>query len=784
MKLETVRQTLIDGSQEQPLNSSSAPNAEIAFAKVGKTTKQSLREHNGHHPFSATGEEQKEQQLDESTGGAGKSQVPQNEDLLSDTAAKGTSDVVGSLRVLNAPSDVCSKSSENVLSGLSDEGNEKAAEDCNNMLVGQSLSKSLGPNGVLDEGSGIGKCSSSDGVDMGVATADPISMPGDLSKHESPSSLGCPSTNVVTRPLMKRGIQRSRGAWHETEEVEEEEEEETEPEAVVNTREKKRRRTMKWKRLDSDVGAGESKKAKTMALSEYNVEAEEEQVEKPEVGNKNVESDVRPDQSGEIQGGGIALKIPTEKEALKWRRVPLGSDNHSSASVAQGKERTVETITNGEGEGTTQVPQHKNETVLLRVPQGVNRQKAKRALRTNLGPGKHSGIDGGSGILAPVEKLAQVSLLDNSDTTKVSFLKKRDSGSNTPAVTTKAQTNHVLSHHMTENFRSVRIPNRCPSPRNGRMVSLSDILKQPAEPIPSSKSRTTVREALKGAADVRAHKKGDSPQVDMATKPITHVDQEKVPQLPLKDPKKVIKGLRVLHKEEARKVRSLLELSGKSNQLPGQGAEVFDFVEEGIHLLEAHKHDTPSPPTTFQESVDTIPRSGRSIRTNPPRRRNVEWHRSEDAQSDLGNESAVAEGGESSAQVHHQNASCVVDVKCVTFRPEVGTGIPRPGFYNDAASDIMPSRKLGYPSKVGAKWSQMKEVLMDPKNAKVNKVVQYVARHPRTPKEIQAKGVTADHERSPLLKRARESSKGFDVSAKRLKIKKGNTDMKDKIPER
>jgi hypothetical protein len=59
-----------------------------------------------------------------------------------------------------------------------------------------------------------------------------------------------------------------------------------------------------------------------------------------------------------------------------------------------------------------------------------------------------------------------------------------------------------------------------------------------------------------------------------------------------------------------------------------------------------------------------------------------------------------------------------------------------------------------------------------------------VARHPRTPKEIQAKGVTADHERSPLLKRARESSKGFDVAVKRLKIKKGNTDMKDKIPER
>jgi hypothetical protein len=316
------------------------------------------------------------------------------------------------------------------------------------------------------------------------------------------------------------------------------------------------------------------------------------------------------------------------------------------------------------------------------------------------------------------------------------------------------------------------------------MVSLSDILKQPAEAIPSSKSRTTVREALKGAADVRAHKKGDSLQVDMATKPVTHVDQEKVPQLPLKDPKKVIKGLRILHKEEARKVRSLLELSGKSNQLPGQGAEVFDFVEEGIHLLEAHKHDTSSPPTTFQESVDTIPRSGRSIRTNPPRRRNVEWHRSEDAQSDLGNESAVAEGGESSAQVHHQNASCVVDVKCVTFRPEVGTGIPRPGFYNDAASDIVPSRKLGYSSKVGVKWSQMKEVLADPKSAKVNKVVQHVARHPRTPKEIQAKGVTADHERSPLLKRARESSEGFDVTAKRLKIKKGNTDMKDKIPER
>lgn len=136
--------------------------------------------------------------------------IPENEDVLSDTAAKGTTAERGSPQRGEAIPEVavCSNSSENLSSGLSD--GDCAVDDKEGPVVVQGSGTSSVP-GVVDEGSGIGKCCSSDDADMGVgrnlngfsALDDPSKVVG------SPSSLGCPSSsNMGRRLVLKRGGMR------------------------------------------------------------------------------------------------------------------------------------------------------------------------------------------------------------------------------------------------------------------------------------------------------------------------------------------------------------------------------------------------------------------------------------------------------------------------------------------------------------------------------------------------------------------------------------------------
>lgn len=137
--------------------------------------------------------------------------VTGKEDLLSDTAAKGTSIVADSSHIAKAVSDICSKSSENILSGISDEGCDNNGGEAIHM---QSIPK-IPEACALDEDSGIGKCCSSDGVDMGVApNPNPVSALEDPSKQNSPSSLGGPSSSSAgNRLIMKKCGIRSTGGW-------------------------------------------------------------------------------------------------------------------------------------------------------------------------------------------------------------------------------------------------------------------------------------------------------------------------------------------------------------------------------------------------------------------------------------------------------------------------------------------------------------------------------------------------------------------------------------------
>ena len=127
--------------------------------------------------------------------------IPKNEDIVLDTSAKGIAAVRGSPRrdevILEVG--VCSNSSENVLSGLSDEGCAVSGEGGSGIVQGLDFIRAAG---VVDEGSGIGKCCSSDDVDIGVGR-----NPNTSSVLEVPSNVvGSPPSfsNMGKGLLVKR----------------------------------------------------------------------------------------------------------------------------------------------------------------------------------------------------------------------------------------------------------------------------------------------------------------------------------------------------------------------------------------------------------------------------------------------------------------------------------------------------------------------------------------------------------------------------------------------------
>jgi hypothetical protein len=137
------------------------------------------------------------------------------EDVFSDTAARGAAAVGGrgSPRTAGEASPnigVCSNRSENVSSRLSDGGCVLSEKGGPGVLQG---SHTTGVPSVVDEGSGIGKCCSSDGVDMRVGrqtNALSSALEDQCKVVGSPSPLGCPSSSNVAgqRLVVKRGGMR------------------------------------------------------------------------------------------------------------------------------------------------------------------------------------------------------------------------------------------------------------------------------------------------------------------------------------------------------------------------------------------------------------------------------------------------------------------------------------------------------------------------------------------------------------------------------------------------
>lgn len=416
---------------------------------------------------------------------------------------------------------------------------------------------------------------------------------------------------------------------------------------------------MKWKRLGPDVVVGEAKKGRSVTVLEQ-VPGPKIPVEKPETGTAMKKLESRLDQGA--KDWGQLPKGSVEKEPLlKRRRVALAIDNPSSVAG----DKQTEAIQENLGAAEDTASQRKVGTLVIRVPQGVNRQKAKRAVRTNshfMKPptvSKADVVDEGHPLTG---RVAEGSVATDLNTSKGN-LSKKNSGFLVTGDATVGPSQPTPSL-LPKNLRTVRTPLGAPSPRNGRMVSLSVILNQPTEPQISIKVNQAPKEDKKPNVDMtkikvdmlkskpgisRSNPDGNSQKKSVASAgcaaikpgPSNEVHVSVVPELEL--PCKEGKITRVLHKEDTRKVRSLWELTGK-NKTPVSVAEVFEFAEEDGDIAMYGKQGAKivqtgqsTPKTNPLSGISyPFPRSGRSARSFLPNKRIAEWNKSKNVKADPG----------------------------------------------------------------------------------------------------------------------------------------------------
>jgi hypothetical protein len=344
-----------------------------------------------------------------------------SDDVLSENAAKGTVAGADSRREPNECSETCSKSSENVMSGLSDEGQGNDEED--RAFQGQFLSKPLGQNGVCDKASATHKSHSSDSDKMG-AGINPVSRAGDLTKPESPSSLQCPSSsNVAKKLVIKTDASSSREKQQSVKEAEEKNDK-----SKIQNLEQKRQVNLKWKRVGSDGDAGEFKKRKTSISCDYSVE-QTHRVQDADLGDENQRVNVLPEVSAE-EAENLCESTAGKEKRFNCQRVLVGNCSPSCVSVAEVK-GTEETIRTAEEEGPT--PERKNRTLIIQVPQQISHEEATGPIHTTCDLSEalmESAVDGSDDLLSSVErkKLGEGPFVHNSSSPK-GFLEKRRSES-------------------------------------------------------------------------------------------------------------------------------------------------------------------------------------------------------------------------------------------------------------------------------------------------------------------------------------------------------------------
>ncbi|KAJ7523080.1 hypothetical protein O6H91_18G036600 [Diphasiastrum complanatum] len=174
------------------------------------------------------------------------------DDLLSDTASKRASAVAdtGNLNKQQLLSDLCSKSSENVLSGFSD-GEHLMDEDASQ---GECESKKRVLNDAVDEGSGIGKCCSSNELEpQGTTNLELPSSTSEYAKKE-PRSLKC-SPIGKTDYFREAKSTRTKHMDSTIQAILRPDSPMRKSDVELFKVERKKRKTMKWKKLDDTMAA-------------------------------------------------------------------------------------------------------------------------------------------------------------------------------------------------------------------------------------------------------------------------------------------------------------------------------------------------------------------------------------------------------------------------------------------------------------------------------------------------------------------------------------------------
>ena len=366
-------------------------------------------------------------------------------------------------------------------------------------------------------------------------------------------------------------------------------------------------------------------------------------------------------------------------------------------------------------------------TLVIRVPQGVNRQKAKKGIRTKLQPkcgtrdwrsgASEDGISGeGDGKKGP-ESGKLVAPRPVGRPMKASG----GCGSGSGSMRAVGSGPIGLPSFVTKSIRSPRTPLAGPSPRNGRMVSLSAILNQPAEEclVPRAvKSRAPVQKLRDGVARLR--KEGT-----LQRRLDAHVQSDSVSGghvKEVKDRSSSAMGMRVLwrgegrakvvqKKEDAqnRKIRSMMDLTSKNDvHGPGaSGASVFEFVEdENVAVSRAGRQVTVSAAVQTDRPAGTgwvgtkscsFPRGERSARAGGPNRSKVpKWPRNVAAQVEAGKKPSAAVEAEKVASEKAGTFECQVS----QVRSAAGSSISKEKLQQGFSGPGFPVRKQVRSSKV------------------------------------------------------------------------------------
>lgn len=463
------------------------------------------------------------------------------EDHLADTAAKGSIRSVistGSPKKKQHLSNVCSKSSENVLSEFSDAGHVINDEICNVDSGGKKLMRT----DIVDEGSGIGKCCSSDAIDTGVWTRRKLASVNRNKKLLCSSpTLPYPSTSDVNDASKVRSSLRLKRLSSAAACSLAEKERGVQTIARSGKLEKKRR-TMKWKRLDATATTVENNNKMSLSLNHAKCPDStflpSAQVMKPI----------------EMQCGTASVSsTPTRGSSLKRKRSVLVSRN-----PLQYKPDTQDFQEDRRKEESVQQIQFKGDKLVIRIRQASVQGKAKRYPVD----GTEQDIErSGSRMVSKCETIGSG---------KKPSLRNDDVGF--PEDKTK----------LAQCLTSIRAVNSKPTSKTTKMVSLRSILNQPESHLDCKDREKLKQSSITGAGNLTLNKSGGklgkySLLKRRLANELPETSKDSVEINPKSD-RKEYSGL--VNAREIRK-RSLCELTGKSmpqnkltrRSIPGAAAQ-------------------------------------------------------------------------------------------------------------------------------------------------------------------------------------------------------------------